>query len=146
MSRIIGIGIGLGFTYGGAGGSVINPTLAAPTLVWDGESTDLLPDFTIAYEAQVADIVTLRRSTAADFGTYEEVSDTVDSIDPANTLEFDFGGNWSEVPYATKAYYTRSGVVSSLSSTSIVNLDSSLYWNCDIADVGYVENDDTCDI
>lgn len=120
--------------------------LAAPTLVWTSDETELLPEFEITYNARINDTVILRRSLTNDFASYEEASDTVLSFDPPTALEFDFGGDWAEEVYWVKVYFMRAGRMGDLSDTVRVDLDSSLYWNCDVAEVGYVEGDTVCTI
>lgn len=128
------------------GGSVDEP-LPAPTLDWDDEPTDLTPDFTIGIEdAEVGDIVTIRRSSTSDFASYEDETDTIDSLAPPTTLLFPFEGDWTAQIWFVKSFYTRGGEDSEESTAILVDLDSSLYWNCSVAEVGYAEGDTVCTI
>jgi len=105
----------------GTGGTVEDP-LEAPTLAWDGETLDLLPDFDLSYEAEIGDIITLRRSTTSNFASYEDASDTVDSL--VQTLDFDFGGDWDSGTWYVKCFYTRDSEDSPDSDTVTVTIEN----------------------
>jgi len=105
----------------GTGGTVEDP-LDAPVLTWDGETLDLLPDVGISYEAEIGDIITLRRSTTSDFAAYEDASDTVDSL--VQTLDFDFGGDWDSGTWYIKTFYTRDSEDSPDSNTVTVTIEN----------------------
>ena len=100
--------------------------LAAPTIVWDGDIGDLLPDFSITYNARINDTIIIRRTQTTDFSTYDEASDTVLSFDPPTSLEFDFGGDWPVGPWRVKVYFMRAGRMSDLSDTITIALDTSV--------------------
>lgn len=107
---------------GVASGGTTSDPLDAPTLTWDGETLDLLPDFGLSYEAEIGDIITLRRSTTSNFASYEDAQDTVDSL--VQTLDFDFGGDWDSGTWYVKCFYTRSGEDSPASDTVTVTIEN----------------------
>jgi len=103
------------------GGDVSEP-LAAPTLDWDDDTADTTPDFTVVWDGEVGDIVTLRRSTTSNFASYVDAQDTLDTIDQT-TMDFDFGdGGLAAGTYYFKAFYTRGGEDSEDSSTETVTI------------------------
>ena len=107
-------------------GSIGGSSLTAPVLTWDGETLDLTPDFAIDLTAPaVSDIITMRCSKDVGFATYDDATDTITSIAPVNTLDFDFGGDWTPGTWYVKVFFTRGVTESTHSNTETVTLASS---------------------
>lgn len=98
--------------------------LQAPDIAWTVDIGNLLPVFSITYDARVGDIITIRRTQTTDFSTYEDASDAVESLDPPTSLEFDFGGDWGTGPWRVKCFYIRSGRLGAISDAITIVLEA----------------------
>jgi hypothetical protein len=102
----------------------------AAILTWTSDSSTALPTWDIDWPDtgsgawEVGDVVTMRRSDD-DFATYDDATDTVTAIDPLNTLEFDFGGNWAAGAWKVKIFATRGALVGADSNTESITITSS---------------------
>ena len=96
------------------------------TLTWTSDTSDQTPRFTFDFsDPQVADVVTLRRSTDSGFSTYDDATDTIDSLAPVNELVFDFTPTtWAVGTWYVKTIQTRSAVVIGTSNTESKTLVS----------------------
>ena len=108
-------------------GSIGGSSLTAPVLTWDGEVTDLTPDFAIDITAPaVSDIITMRVSKDSGFATYDDATETVSSIGPVVLSgAFDFGGDWTPGTWYVKVSVTRGMDTSAFSNIETITLTSS---------------------
>jgi hypothetical protein len=80
-----------------------------PTISWESDSSTPLPVFGFSASFHVGDVVTLERSND-NWATSDTATDTIDTVNPVNSLSFDFGGDWPDDDYKVRAKITRAAV------------------------------------
>lgn len=100
-------------------------------LTWDGDATDLTPDFALdSTEFAVNDVVEERRSPSdPTVTTYTSAQATIIAVDPgtgAITLDstFDFGGNWAAGTWYVQFWLIRSAAEIGKSNIETITLTS----------------------
>jgi hypothetical protein len=93
------------------------------TADWDDDTADATPDFSLTFtDPQVGDVIACQRSQNG-FSSYDEATDTIDSISPVNALQFDFTpSDWSNGTYSVRFIQRRSSTDIGTSNTETVTI------------------------
>jgi len=86
-------------------------------------STDLTPEGTLVIpDPLVDDVVRFRRSSTADFASYQEWDVAIDDLDPATMLEPNAASEWALGDWWLKCFLVRNGVIVRTSNTETFEL------------------------
>ncbi len=100
--------------------------ILAPVLDWDDEGPDTSPDFTASIDALslVGGVLTLQYSSAADFSSPTEITDTLDAGEISALLVNMTISDLADGTYYFRIKQTRGATVSSWSNTETVTISS----------------------
>ncbi len=100
-------------------------SLAAPGLLWDGDTGNDLPYFTVTFNttAAVSDTVEMERDTDSGFGSPDSEISTVTSIGPTVLSGWAFGA-WPSGTYYVRIRHGRGASVSGWSNTETVTIST----------------------
>lgn len=124
---------------GGGGAPAVPENITA---TWDGETSDLTPDFALdSLEFAVNDVVEMRRSASdSSVVTYTAAQATITSISPL-TLDstFNFGGDWATGTWYVQFWLIRAAAEIGKSNIETITLASSMVDYIELEGGGYIE-------